>query len=44
VYPTTYDDPREIPDAKVIKKTETIATMRNADITNMSKTAHWAYL
>ena len=43
-YPTTYDDPREIPDAKVIKKTETISTMRNGNLTNMNKVAHWAYL
>lgn len=43
-FPTNYDDPRNITDAKIIKKTETVGTLRNKDLTNMNKTAHWAYL
>ena len=39
-----YDDPREIPEAKVIKKTETVATLKSKNLTDMNKVAHWAYL
>lgn len=43
-YPKTFADPRHVPEAKVIKKTETLGTLRSTDFTNMNKIAHWAYL
>ena len=37
-------DPREIPDAHIVKKTETVSTIKNSNLLDMNKTAHWAYL
>lgn len=44
LYGTAIADPREIPDAKVIKKTETVGTLKAKDLSNMKNVAHWAYL
>lgn len=44
LYGTAIDDPRIIPDAKVIKKTETVGTLKAKNLTDMKKVAHWAYL
>lgn len=43
-YGTAIDNPKNMPDAKEIKRTETIAMIRTKDMTNMKKVAHFAYL
>ena len=37
-------DPREIPTAKIIKKTETVPLLKAKSYSNMNNLAHWAYL
>lgn len=41
---TSINDPRDLPKAKIIKKTETVPTMRCKSYSDMNRIAHWAYL